>query len=260
MTEPEYVLKASHITKCFRRTLFSRKAKEVLLDVNLYLEPGHTVGLLGSSGCGKSTFAKIVNGMLRPDQGTISLMGQDPFVMKKKTLARIVQMIFQQPEESFDPEMQIGKSILEPMRLHGIGTEKEREQKRAELMEYMNLSEQLLTRYPHQISGGEAQRLAIVRALTLDPQILILDEPTSMLDVSTQAQILNILKDLQKSRRLSYLFITHDSGAARWMCDEIAVMDQGRILEYGETEAVFQNPLQQWTKELLYAWGDVKIG
>lgn len=198
--------------------------------------------------------------MLRPDQGTISLMGQDPFVMKKKTLARIVQMIFQQPEESFDPEMQIGKSILEPMRLHGIGTEKEREQKRAELMEYLNLSEQLLTRYPHQISGGEAQRLAIVRALTLDPQILILDEPTSMLDVSTQAQILNILKDLQKSRKLSYLFITHDSGAARWMCDEIAVMDQGRIVEYGETEAVFQNPLQQWTKDLLYAWEDVRIG
>ena len=169
-------------------------------------------------------------------------------------------MIFQQPEESFDPEMQIGKSILEPMRLHGIGTEKEREQKRAELMEYLNLSEQLLTRYPHQISGGEAQRLAIVRALTLDPQILILDEPTSMLDVSTQAQILNILKDLQKSRKLSYLFITHDSGAARWMCDEIAVMDQGRIVEYGETEAVFQNPLQQWTKDLLYAWDDVRIG
>lgn len=256
MTKQNYVLEAVHVTKRFRRSFFSAKTKEVLLDINLHLEQGRTVGLLGSSGCGKSTFAKIANGMLRPEQGQVSVMGQNPFELDKKKLAKTVQMIFQQPEESFDPEMQIGKSILEPMQLHGIGTEAERKQKRAELMECMNLSEQLLTRYPHQISGGEVQRLAIVRALTLEPQILILDEPTSMLDVSTQAQILNILKDLQSQRNLSYLFITHDSGAARWMCDEIAVMDQGHIIEYGEAESLFQNPQQEWTRKLLYAWDE----
>ena len=165
-----------------------------------------------------------------------------------------MQMIFQQPEESFDPEMRLGKSIAEPMEVNEIGTAAERKGKIEALMEQLNLPMQILNRYPHQISGGEAQRLAIIRALTLEPQILLLDEPTSMLDVSTQAQILNILKELQKSRGLTYLFITHDAGVARWMCDEIAVMDQGRIIEYGPTEQVFAEPKEKWTKELLFSW------
>ena len=248
------MIKAEHISKSYRQGFFSSRKQEVVSDLSFHMKKGTTFGLLGSSGCGKSTVARMIMGILKPEKGQILIEGTDPQAMDRKTRGQIMQMIFQQPEESFDPEMRLGKSIAEPMEVNEIGTAAERKGKIEVLMEQLNLPMQILNRYPHQISGGEAQRLAIIRALTLEPQILLLDEPTSMLDVSTQAQILNILKELQKSRGLTYLFITHDAGVARWMCDEIAVMEQGRIIEYGPTEQVFAEPKEKWTKELLFSW------
>lgn len=225
-----WAMRMEHVSKSFRQGLFSERRIRAVEDVSFEIEKGKTVGLLGDSGCGKSTIAKLLMRMEKPDEGKILLEGRDVAMEDRRQSARRIQMIFQQPEGSFDPEICLEKSMVEPMEIHGLYSGLERRHKVLELMGSLNLPENLLSKFPHQISGGEAQRLAIVRALTLEPKILILDEATSMLDVSTQAQILNGLKELQKEKKLTYLFITHDPLVAKWMCDEILYMENGRLL------------------------------
>ena len=247
----------TQVSKTYRQGFFSSKKICAVDTVSFSIEKGCTLGLLGNSGCGKSTVAKLLMGMEQPDKGEIFIQGKNIAEYSKTgrgELSRIIQMIFQQPEESFDPEMKIEKSLLEPMEIHKLYTKKQRKEKVRELMFQLNLSEILLEQYPHQISGGEAQRLSIVRALTLEPGILILDEATSMLDISTQAQILRILKELQKRKKLTYLFISHDPGTVQWMCDTVAVMKNGKIIEYGACEEVFHRPKDLFTRKLVNSW------
>ena len=162
-----------------------------------------------------------------------------------------IQIIFQHPETSLDPAKKIGYSLEEPMIIHKMYDKAGRKKRVKELLDLVDLGEELLDRYPHQISGGEAQRIMIARALSLDPKILILDEPTSMLDVSVQAQVMTLLKELQEKLGLSYLFISHDLDVVRWFCDEIAVMEEGKFVETGRTEDVIGHPKAEFTKKLV---------
>ena len=176
--------------------------------------------------------------LIKPDSGTIEIDGT-------------IQIIFQHPETSLDPAKKIGYSLEEPMIIHKMYDKDGRKKRVKELLDLVDLGEELLDRYPHQISGGEAQRIMIARALSLDPKILILDEPTSMLDVSVQAQVMTLLKELQEKLGLSYLFISHDLDVVRWFCDEIAVMEEGKFVETGRTEDVIGHPKAEFTKRLV---------
>ena len=217
------MLKVSHISKTFTGGIIKKTRVEAVKDVSFTVQDGKTFGIVGNSGCGKSTIA---------NDGTI-------------------QIIFQHPETSLDPAKKIGYSLEEPMIIHRMYDKAGRKARVRELLDLVDLGEELLDRYPHQISGGEAQRIMIARALSLDPKILILDEPTSMLDVSVQAQVMTLLKELQKKLGLSYLFISHDLDVVRWFCDEIAVMEEGKFVETGRTEDVIGHPKTEFTKKLV---------
>ena len=217
---------------------YSRLAEPLIRDFNLTLRPGDRVAFVGASGCGKSTIANMLLSLIKPDSGTIEIDGT-------------IQIIFQHPETSLDPAKKIGYSLEEPMIIHKMYDKAGRKIRVKELLDLVDLGEELLDRYPHQISGGEAQRIMIARALSLDPKILILDEPTSMLDVSVQAQVMTLLKELQEKLGLSYLFISHDLDVVRWFCDEIAVMEEGKFVETGRTEDVIGNPKAEFTKKLV---------
>ena len=210
----------------------------VLDGVSLAALEGQLISLIGPAGCGKSTLLRCLNGLDVPDSGTIEIDGT-------------IQIIFQHPETSLDPAKKIGYSLEEPMLIHKMYDKAGRKIHVKELLDLVDLGEELLDRYPHQISGGEAQRIMIARALSLDPKILILDEPTSMLDVSVQAQVMTLLKELQEKLGLSYLFISHDLDVVRWFCDEIAVMEEGKFVETGRTEDVIGHPKTEFTKKLV---------
>ena len=194
--------------------------------------------------------------LTKPDRGRILIDGENILTAEareRKNLTRKIQIIFQHPESSLDPGRQIGYSLREPMRIHRLYSPVEQENRLRYLLDLVELDEKLLDRYPHQISGGEAQRLMIARALTLDPAILVLDEPTSMLDVSIQAQILNLLMDLQERMGFTYIFITHDLSVVHHLSDSIAVMYLGECVEFGSKEQIFEAPQHPYTKSLLSA-------
>ena len=222
------MLKVSHISKTFTGGIIKKTRVEAVKDVSFTVQDGKTFGIVGNSGCGKSTIANMLLSLIKPDSGTIEIDGT-------------IQIIFQHPETSLDPAKKIGYSLEEPMIIHRMYDKAGRKARVRELLD----------RYPHQISGGEAQRIMIARALSLDPKILILDEPTSMLDVSVQAQVMTLLKELQEKLGLSYLFISHDLDVVRWFCDEIAVMEEGKFVETGRTEDVIGHPKTEFTKKLL---------
>ena len=201
-------------------------------------QDGKTCGIGGNPGGGNSTSAKMLLSLIKPGSGTSEGDGT-------------IQIIFQHPETSLDPAKKIGYSLEEPMIIHRMYDKAGRKARVRELLDLVDLGEELLDRYPHQISGGEAQRIMIARALSLDPKILILDEPTSMLDVSVQAQVMTLLKELQEKLGLSYLFISHDLDVVRWFCDEIAVMEEGKFVETGRTEDVIGHPKMEFTKKLV---------
>ena len=228
------MLKVSHISKTFTGGIIKKTRVEAVKDVSFTVQDGKTFGIVGNSGCGKSTIANMLLSLIKPDSGTIEIDGT-------------IQIIFQHPETSLDPAKKIGYSLEEPMIIHRM-YDKARVR---ELLDLVDLGEELLDRYPHQISGGEAQRIMIARALSLDPKILILDEPTSILDVSVQAQVMTLLKELQEKLGLSYLFISHDLDVVRWFCDEIAVMEEGKFVETGRTEDVIGHPKMEFTKKLV---------
>ena len=254
----EEILRVEHLTKVFE--VRGAKGKDKTLtavdDVSFGIRKGTTTALVGESGSGKSTVANIILNLIDPTSGKVFHDGVDLSTLGPKelfALRRIMQPVFQNPYGSLDPMYSIFRVIEEPLRVHGIGTAKEREARVAELLDMVSLPRSVMRRYPHELSGGQRQRVAIARALALKPQIVVLDEAVSALDVLVQAQILRLLSDLQSELELTYLFITHDLAVVRQIADDVVVMEHGRIVESGAADELFANPRQDYTRELIRA-------
>lgn len=254
------ILEAINLTKHFpiRKGLFLREVGRVKAvdGVSFQVQPGETLGLVGESGCGKSTLGKTLIRLLEPSGGEVRVQGENFQNLKGEQLRkarRNIQMIFQDPFASLDPRMTISRILTEPLQVHDLFSQKEREQKVKAMMEIVGLQTSYLNRYPHEFSGGQRQRISIARAMMLNPQIVIADEPVSALDVSIQAQILNLLKDLQGEFGLTYLFISHDLSVVEHICDRIAVMYLGKIVEMAPRDELFQNPKHPYTQTLIDA-------
>ncbi|MBX3070750.1 MAG: ABC transporter ATP-binding protein [Thermomicrobiales bacterium] len=230
--------------------------------IDLQVARGEIVGVVGESGCGKSTLAKLVVRMESPSSGRVLIEGQDAAALSKdeiRTFPRKVQLVFQDPYGALAPRMTVGGAIEDPLRIHGIGDSASRKAKVSELLTLVGLGDRLASRYPHQLSGGQRQRVNIARALALEPEILVLDEPVSSLDVSVQAQVLNLLRSLQQQLGLTYLFISHDLRVVRYLCQKIAVMYLGNVVEYGTAETVFSRPRHPYTLALLNSIPDHQV-
>jgi peptide/nickel transport system ATP-binding protein len=225
--------------------------------ISLEVLSGETIGLVGESGCGKSTVAKSILQLLEPTKGSIELNGQDlteASDAELRSLRRNLQIVFQDPQSSLNPRRTVQDIIMRPMQLHQIGeSERTRQRRIIDLINSVGLDQRHLERYPHELSGGQQQRVGIARALAVNPEVIILDEPVSGLDVSVQAQILNLLKDLQEELDLTYLFISHDLSVVSHLCDRVAVMYLGKIMEYGRANDVFNPPHHPYTESLLSA-------
>jgi oligopeptide/dipeptide ABC transporter ATP-binding protein len=235
---------------------FARKNKVSALDgVSFNLVQGETLGIVGESGCGKSTLGRIISRLDTPTSGEIIYKGSDianKSLSAMRPLRKEIQFIFQDPYASLNPRRQIGAIVEEPMRIHGVSKE-ERRTRAHELLEKVGLDKNSYEKYPHEFSGGQRQRVVIARALTLKPELIIADEPVSALDVSIQAQVLNLFKELQDEMKLTYIFIAHDLGVVRHISDRIAVMYLGKIVEIGSVEEIYNNPQHPYTKALLSA-------
>ncbi|WP_298251760.1 ABC transporter ATP-binding protein [uncultured Arthrobacter sp.] len=252
------VIEVSDLTKVFKlRGSWGRSTDFTAVDdVSFSVQRGTTTAVVGESGSGKSTVAKMVLGLEDATSGSIRFDGVDITTLGRKDLfdfRRRVQPIFQDPYGSLDPMYNIYRTIEEPLRVHGIGDSKSREKKVRELLDQVALPSSMMQRFPNELSGGQRQRVAIARALALDPEVVICDEAVSALDVLVQAQILNLLADLQSELGLSYLFITHDLAVVRQIADHVAVMEKGRLVEQGTTDEVFDNPQTAYTQALLAA-------
>ena len=225
-------------------------------SVSFQINSGKTLGLVGESGCGKTTTGNLIMSLEKPTSGNIYFKGKDIFLMnknQKKELCSELQMIFQDPFGSLHPRMNVEKIISEPIRVNKIYKKNQIKDKVCEILELVGLKSDHLKRYPHQFSGGQRQRIGIARALTLNPKLLIADEPVSALDVSIQAQVINLLIELQEKLNLSFLFISHDLSVIEHVSDEVAVMYLGKIVEYGSCSDIFSNPKHPYTKALLSA-------
>lgn len=237
--------------------LFGKKALLRAVDgVSFKLSPGKTLGLVGESGCGKSTMARLVLGLLPPTRGEVFFEGE-PMPAQRgvrwRALRRKMQMVYQDPLGALDRRLPVIDQVAEPLLVFGQGSAAERSAQARQLMQAVGLTPNLFDRYPHELSGGQRQRVVLARALILSPQLLVCDEPISALDVSIQAQVINLLRDLQERFNLSFLFISHDLKAVRQVSDEVAVMYLGRIVEQGEPEALFQRPAHPYTQALVSA-------
>jgi oligopeptide transport system ATP-binding protein len=224
---------------------------------------GKTLGLVGESGCGKSTIARLILRLLEPDQGKIIYRGQDISGIpqeKMKPLRKEMQIIFQDPYGSLNPRMTVGQSIEEGLRIVGVKRQGERKEKVASLLEMVRMKPDAAALYPHQFSGGQRQRVGIARALSVNPSLIICDEPVSALDVSIQSQIINLLKELQNTLGVSYLFISHDLNVVGYLSDTVAVMYLGHIMEYASAEVLYDKPLHPYTLALLSAMPDPEPG
>lgn len=223
--------------------------------VSLSVEPGETLALIGESGSGKSTLGRLLLGLYRADTGSIRFDGRELTDMAEPELRAMrskMTVVFQEPDESLNPRMTIGQNVAEPLRIHERGlSATERERRVREALEAVALDPDLATRYPRQLSGGQQQRVGVARAIVTDPKFVVLDEPTSSLDLSVRSQIIKLLRELQDRLELSYLFITHDIHTVHYVSDRIAVMYLGQIVEYGPTAEVFENPRHPYTMALL---------
>ena len=237
----------------FERTIDHVKAVD---GVSFEISEGETLGLVGESGSGKSTTGYCVLQLLKPTSGSIVFEGSDLTQLGREQMRRMrreLQIVFQDPYSSLDPRMTVGDIVAEPLVVHNIGTKRDRRARVRELLDVVGFNPTYTNRYPHEFSGGQRQRIGIARALALSPKLIVCDEPVSALDVSIQAQILNLLKDLQRDFSLTYLFIAHDLAVVRSMSDRIAVMNRGQLVEIGPAEEVYTNPQDDYTKALLSA-------
>jgi peptide/nickel transport system ATP-binding protein len=239
--------------------VFQRRvgAVEAVDGVSFQLARGETLGLVGETGCGKSTTARLIMRLLDATAGEVRFDGRNITRLRGaalKAVRREMQMIFQDPYSSLNPRRTVGSIIAEPFAIHGLERDRAQRKRRVqELMDTVGLNPEHYNRYPHEFSGGQRQRIGVARALALGPRLLIADEPVSALDVSIQAQILNLLRDLQRELGLTLLFISHDLSVVRYMCDRVAVMYQGKIVESASNEALYGSPQHPYTRELLAA-------
>ena len=258
MTDKEKMLKIEDLRVhfpvrggVFRRAVGACKAVD---GVSLSLKKGQTLGLVGESGCGKSTLAKAVVKLVEPTSGSIRFKNKEVSESEDEIIFRkSVQMVFQDPAESLNSRMTVGSIIGEPLEVHKIGDKSERLGRVEQLLEQVGLSKSAAKRYPFEFSGGQRQRIGIARALALKPELLVLDEPVSALDVSVQSQVLNLLMDLQTELQLTYLLIAHDLAVVKHVSDMIAVMYLGKIVELGPAEKLYSNPVHAYTKALISA-------
>lgn len=254
------ILKVNNLTKTFTiksSKLFGPpKYLKAVNDVSFEVAEGETLGIIGESGCGKSTLGKSLLRLINPTSGTIQY-GDIPVLAlsdkETKRLRKDIQIIFQDPYSSLDPRKTAGNIIEEPMIIHHMGSGAERKKRVNELLKLVGLSDYHANRYPHEFSGGQRQRINIARALALNPKLIVCDEPVSALDVSVQAQVLNLLKDLQQKLGLTYLFISHDLSVVKYISDRIAIMYLGRIVEMGDSKEIYKNPMHPYTKALFSA-------
>jgi peptide/nickel transport system ATP-binding protein/oligopeptide transport system ATP-binding protein len=256
----EVLLEAKGLYKTYTQTsgFFVKKQKiiKALNNVSLSIKKGETLAIVGESGSGKSTLARCLLQLLSLDQGELFFKGKNLTsldVEGKKYLKRHIQMVFQDPYASLNPRMKIAEILEEGLLIHDLGNKIVRDKKMRDMIKKVGLEVSDLNKYPHQFSGGQRQRIGIARALIVEPELVICDEPVSALDVSIQAQILLLLKDLQKELGLSYLFISHDLRVVRHMADSIAVMHQGEIVEQGSIKGIYEKPKANYTRELLNA-------
>lgn len=257
---PTPTLSVRGLTKVYgnRPTLLRRHPHQLTAvdHVDFDIAPGQTLGLVGESGAGKSTVGRLVLRLIEPDSGSIDLLGTDIATLGRGDLRRMrsrATMIFQDPYTSLDPRMLIKDAVAEPLIVHTDDSRAVRQQKALEMVRRVGLDAAHMERYPYEMSGGQLQRVAIARALITDPAFIVCDEPVAALDVSTQAQVINLLNDLQQERGISYLFISHDLRLVRLIADEVAVMRRGQLLETGSASQVFDDPQHDYTRELLAA-------
>ncbi len=224
--------------------------------VSFAVKKGETLGIIGESGCGKSTVAKLLMGLEKPTSGSIKFKGTDILSLDKtqmKKFRKSMQMVFQDPYSSLDPKKTAGYIIQEPLFIHNVGTKAQREARVKELLKMVGLDYYHANRYPHEFSGGQRQRINIARAIALNPEIVICDEPVSALDVSIQAQVINLLKKLQQELGLTYIFISHDLSVVKYLSDRLAIMYLGEIVETGDSKSIYSNPIHPYTKALFSA-------
>ncbi|HET9288818.1 MAG TPA: dipeptide ABC transporter ATP-binding protein [Gaiella sp.] len=255
LLEVENVTKHFPITKgvVFKHEVASVKALD---GVSLTVNRGETVGIVGESGCGKSTLARVVMRLLEPTSGTVRFDGRDITSVAQRDLRSVrreLMMIFQDPYASLNPRKRVGFIVAEPLEIHGLGTDAERKRRVQDLLEVVGLNPEHYNRFPHEFSGGQRQRIGIARALAVNPKLIVADEPVSALDVSVQAQILNLLKDLQSEFGLTYVFIAHDLSVVRHISDRVAVMYLGKLVELARSKDLYRAPRHPYTGALLSA-------
>ena len=255
------LMKVEHLTKEFAIKSNTFGAKPLILhalnDVSLDIYEGETLGVIGESGCGKSTFGRTLIQLYKATAGSVTFEGKNLFSLKGQELKQMkkdIQMVFQDPYSSLEPRKTAGKLIEEPLIVHNlIPDKKKREERVLELMREVGLDIQHVHRFPHEFSGGQRQRINVARALSMNPKVIVCDEPVSALDVSIQAQVLNLFNRLQKEHHLTYIFISHDLGVIKHVSDRIAIMYLGRVVELCEADAIYEDPLHPYTKALLSA-------
>ena len=256
------LLKVEHLSKEFPAESgmfakrFSKRVVSAVNDISFEIYPGETFGLVGESGCGKSTTGRTIMRLTKPTAGKVFFQGKDVAEMSKheiKDMRREMQFIFQDPYASLNPRMTIGEIVSEPMTIHGVGTKEERIERVRELLDVVGLNPEHINRYPHEFSGGQRQRVGIARALAVDPEFIVCDEPVSALDVSIQAQVVNMFEDLQQEMGLTYLFIAHDLSVVKHISNRIGVMYLGKLVELADSFELIAHSVHPYTRSLISA-------